>query len=77
MEINSELIGFIIAVVMGFNALLFGAYKGLEFIKDKTAGSWDNSAYEFLGKVLDILKKIIEIVGPITAVKAATDEPKK
>ncbi len=73
----SVLAGYIVVVVLATNALLFGAYQALGFFKDKTESSVDNNAYELIGKILSFLKKIIEIVGPVTAVKVAADSDDK
>ncbi len=70
---HSVLAEYIIAVVLATNAVLFGLYKGLGFIKDKTKSNVDNSAYDLIGKVLGFLQKIIEIVGPVTAVKSISN----
>ena len=69
LNISPEMVGFIVALVLALNAFLFGAYKALEILKDKTESKLDNSAYEIIGKILNILKKIVEVVGPVTVVK--------
>lgn len=68
--ISPELMGMIIAIVLALNAFLFGAYKALEYIKDKTVTNADNSAYDLIGKILGYIQKILEITGNNTQPKA-------
>lgn len=53
----------VVMYVISFNALLSGAYKSLEIIKDKTATQFDNKAYEVIGKIISVLMKIIDFLG--------------
>lgn len=73
--IPMNLIAVIAGVVLAINAFLFGLYQALGYLKDKTAWGGDNAAYDFLAKVLGFLQKIIEVIGPVTAVKKS--EPPK
>lgn len=50
----------ILAVVISVNLALSGVYAALGKIKDITQTSLDNKVYDFLGKVVDVLQKIIE-----------------
>lgn len=74
MTINPELIGLIVAIVLALNTFLFGLYKALEFIKDKTVSQADNAIYDWVGKALSFLQKVIEIIGPVTAVKKVEEK---
>ncbi len=67
--IAPEVVGLIIAIVMAFNAFLFGVHAALGYIKDKTLTKVDNDADDFVVKILGYLQKLIEIVGPVTAPK--------
>lgn len=50
----------ILAVVISVNLALSGAYAALGKIKDLTETNVDNKIWEFLGKIVDVLQKIIE-----------------
>jgi len=53
----------VIAFVVAFNLSLSGIKQGLDVVKDKTKGNWDNAAAGFLGKVLSVLSKVVDAVG--------------
>lgn len=52
MNLNSDSVVMILAVVAGFNIVLTGAKSILDAIKDKTESTADNKAAEILGKVI-------------------------
>jgi len=53
----------LVVVVLALNVFLTGVRKALEIIKDKTESDIDNKIYNILGKVTDVLLKIIDVIG--------------
>lgn len=75
--IAPEVVGLIIAIVLALNAFLYGAHAALGYIKDKTLTKADNDADDFIVKILGYLQKLIEIIGPVTAIKTLTEKPEE
>lgn len=51
----------IVAVVIGFNFLMMGLHSILGWMKDKTATDVDNKADDMIVKILDFLKKMVDV----------------
>ena len=54
---------FIVSCIIAFNLLLSGFHKALEVIKDKTSTDLDNKLYDIVGKIAQVLQKIIDYIG--------------
>lgn len=61
-DTNGGIIATIVVVALAFNAFLSGVSLALEKIKDKTATDKDNKAYEFIGKILNITKWVVDFL---------------
>jgi hypothetical protein len=52
----------IVIYVMAFNAFMVGLKLALDKIKDSTASNWDNKASEVIGKIVDMINYLIDII---------------
>ena len=53
---------FIIFILVAFNMLMGFVYFILGQIKDKTVGTGDNKAYEWIGKIVGFVQGVIDFV---------------
>lgn len=63
LEQIQELLPVIIACVVAFNFFLSGLHKALNVIKDKTKSKIDNKAYAIIGKISEVMQKIVDYIG--------------
>lgn len=63
MQNPAEFFGMVLAVIVAFNLALGGIKQGLEYIAAKTATKLDDEALAIVNKVIDVLKKIIDVIG--------------
>lgn len=63
LEQIQELLPVIIACVVAFNFFLSGLHKALNVIKDKTKSKIDNKAYTIIGKISEVMQKIVDYIG--------------
>lgn len=53
----------VIAIVISFNLFLSGLKSALEYIADKTVTDVDNKALAIVNKVIEVLAKVLDLIG--------------
>lgn len=61
--IDAATLGIVLVIAMGLNIALGAAQKVLELFMDKTPSDSDNKAYALIGKVLEVLHKVMDWLG--------------